>query len=217
MPPRVATAATAAGRSRPSAKPAKRPVETPSAPKTDYAPPTRQDLASEINTANQTLSALVKARPSSSAPPETVATVQRCRTNLAALRALVPGDVDVERSAVSVLGKAVSLQLVRLLTSVLLSLKPRSFISRSTSRQTSGRPSLRFIIHSRPFSHHHRHLHTSGNPPQRHHHSHTLRHSQVFHYRRLSIPHPTEYLRPSSHITSYTRSQRRLEYWMHNP
>ncbi|KZV89225.1 hypothetical protein EXIGLDRAFT_771939 [Exidia glandulosa HHB12029] len=109
MPPRPApTRATTTAPSRTTAKKTQQAAPPP--------PPTRKQLAADINAASQSLSALVKAgwkarTPTNATVAETSTTVSQCRANLAALRSLAPQDLDVERSAVAVLGKVVALEL----------------------------------------------------------------------------------------------------------
>lgn len=103
----------------------------------------RQKLAADVNAASQTLTSLVKKgwkastaeqRQSSGGKsatrtrgagldaPHTVADASKmvtaCRRNLSALRSANVALLDIERSAASVLGKLVSLELVRARSSV---------------------------------------------------------------------------------------------------
>ncbi|EJD40173.1 hypothetical protein AURDEDRAFT_170753 [Auricularia subglabra TFB-10046 SS5] len=126
MPPRAARTRPACN--APSATTAARKTAIPA----PAQPPSRKELAVLVNTAGQKLGDIVKAGWKARSAPQqenwSVADVTRtateCKGHIAALRALLAGEVDVERMAVSVLGKLVALELFEVAFGIAADIRP---------------------------------------------------------------------------------------------
>ncbi|CAA7261156.1 unnamed protein product [Cyclocybe aegerita] len=105
-----------------------------------------------VNEASQTLSAVVQSGWKKTAPDASKTTLSTANTaastaskHLETLRRVSPGDIDVERAAVSVLGKLIALEMYELGTPVLREIHPRICSLVDSTYTPNGHPRLRFL------------------------------------------------------------------------